>query len=61
MLSQDAAAQVKVHGKDNDLVDRIRNNSYFAPIHAKLHELLDPTTFIGRAPQQVYIYIYIYV
>lgn len=55
MLSQEAAAQVKVHGKDNDLVERIRNDSYFAPIHAKLSELLDPTTFTGRAPQQVHI------
>lgn len=48
---------MKEHGKDNDLVERIRNDSYFAPIHAKLSELLDPTSFIGRAPQQVYRFV----
>ena len=53
LLSQEAAAQVKQHGKSNDMVERILNCSYFAPIHGKLKQLLDPTTFIGRAPQQV--------
>ena len=53
MLSQEAAAQVKQHGKENDLVERIKNEAYFAPIHDKLSELLDPSTFTGRAPQQV--------
>ena len=52
-MSQEAALQVKQHGKDNDLVERIKKDAYFAPIHAKLSELLDPSTFIGRAPQQV--------
>ncbi len=53
MLSQEAAAQVKQHGKENDLVERIKKEAYFAPIHDKLSELLDPATFTGRAPQQV--------
>lgn len=53
LLSQEAAAQVKQHGKSNDMVERILKSSYFASIHGKLKQLLDPTTFIGRAPQQV--------
>lgn len=53
MLSQEAGAQVKQHGLDNDLVDRIRRDPYFLPILPQLDALLDPTTFVGRAPEQV--------
>jgi len=53
VLSHEAGAQVKQHGKDNDLVERIKADAYFKPIIAELDELLDAKTFIGRAPQQV--------
>jgi len=53
LLSQQAGEVVKVEGKDNDLIDRIRSSEYFAPIHSRLDSLMDPATFIGRAPQQV--------
>ncbi|XP_017882140.1 adenylosuccinate lyase [Ceratina calcarata] len=53
VLSQEAGAQVKQHGKDNDLVERIKSDPYFAPILNQLKELLDPKTFVGRAPEQV--------
>lgn len=53
MLSQAAANKVKQEGRENDLVERIRTCSYFSPIHDQLDTLLDPATFIGRAPQQV--------
>lgn len=53
VLSQEAGNEVKLHGRENDLVDRIRACSYFSPVHSKLTQLLDPKTFIGRAPQQV--------
>ncbi|XP_017763212.1 PREDICTED: adenylosuccinate lyase isoform X1 [Eufriesea mexicana] len=53
VLSQEAGAQVKLHGKDNDLVERIKKDSYFAPILNQLNDLLNPHTFIGRAPEQV--------
>jgi adenylosuccinate lyase len=53
VLSHQAAAQVKEHGKENDLIERIKNTAYFKPIHAILDQLLDPQTFTGRAPQQV--------
>lgn len=51
--SQEAARQVKEEGEANDLVERVRSDAYFAPIHAQLDALLDPTGFVGRAPSQV--------
>ena len=48
-----AARQVKIEGRDNDLLDRVREDAYFAPIHDDLDALLDPSTFVGRAPEQV--------
>ncbi|KAI9223235.1 L-Aspartase-like protein [Blastocladiella britannica] len=53
VLSHLAAAAVKQEGKPNDLLDRIRAESYFAPIHDDIDSLLEPSTFVGRAPQQV--------
>lgn len=53
VLSHEAAAEVKQHGRDNDLIDRVKRDAYFAPIHGQLAALLDPSTFIGRAPEQV--------
>jgi adenylosuccinate lyase len=51
--SQAAAAEVKQHGRPNDLLERVRADERFAPVHARLHELLDPARFVGRAPSQV--------
>ncbi|KAH8368990.1 hypothetical protein KR200_006653 [Drosophila serrata] len=53
VLSQEAGAQVKQHGKDNDLVDRVRKDPYFAPILEHLDTILDARTFTGRASEQV--------
>jgi adenylosuccinate lyase len=53
VLSHEAGAQVKMHGKDNDLIERIRKADFFKPIHAELDGLLNSETFIGRCPQQV--------
>ncbi|ORZ38794.1 adenylosuccinate lyase [Catenaria anguillulae PL171] len=53
VLSHQAAAVVKNEGKPNDLLERIKNTEYFKPIHADLDALLEPSTFVGRAPQQV--------
>jgi adenylosuccinate lyase len=52
-LSQESASIVKEHGGENDMVDRIRRSPFFSPIHQELEHLMDPSTFIGRAPQQV--------
>ena len=47
-----ASHRVKAEGQDNDLIDRVRADGFFAPIHGDLDALLDPSTFGGRAPQQ---------
>jgi adenylosuccinate lyase len=53
VLSHQAGAVVKEQGGENDLIDRVRKDSYFEPIWAELDTLLEPSTFIGRAPEQV--------
>ena len=53
MLSHEAAHQVKQLGEENDLIERVRKDAYFDPIKDELDALLDPRSFIGRAPQQV--------
>lgn len=53
ILSQAAGAQVKIHGRDNDLIERLKGDEYFKPILSRLDEILDQKTFIGRAPEQV--------
>ena len=50
--SVEAARQVKELGRDNDLIDRVRADAFFAPIHDELDALLEPSTFVGRAPAQ---------
>ena len=49
--SQAAAQQVKAEGKPNDLLDRIRDEKAFKGID--LDAVLDPSQFVGRAPEQV--------
>ncbi|KAN0080260.1 adenylosuccinate lyase [Tylopilus felleus] len=53
ILSHEAAHQVKNLGLENDLIERVRGDAYFDPIKGELEALLDPQTFIGRAPEQV--------
>jgi len=57
VLSHEAASQVKMLGKDNDLIARIQADKYFKPIWGKLDALLDPASFVGRAPDQVLEFI----
>jgi adenylosuccinate lyase len=49
--SQKAAEQVKVHGKSNDLIDRLRDDPNFAKLD--FSQLLQPAAYIGRAAEQV--------
>ena len=49
--SMAAAEQVKLHGKPNDLIERLRADEAFAAVD--LDAALDPRAFIGRAPDQV--------
>lgn len=52
VLSHEAGAVVKEEGGDNDLIERVKKDSYFEPIWSQLPKLLDPSTFVGRAPEQ---------
>ena len=51
--SMAAAAVVKERGGDNDLLERIKTDDTFSPIWGELELLLDPSSFTGRAEQQV--------
>lgn len=53
VLSHEAGAAVKQEGKSNDLIERIERDDFFKPIVDELPKLMDASTFIGRAPQQV--------
>lgn len=44
---------MKEEGGENDLIERVKGDSYFDSIKNDLDALLDPKTFIGRAPEQV--------
>ena len=46
-----AARMVKMEGKANDLLDRLRTDRAFAGVD--LGSVIDPARYIGRAPQQV--------
>lgn len=45
-----AAEQVKIHGKSNDLLDRLRTDPAFATVN--LSAVMDPARFVGRAVHQ---------
>jgi adenylosuccinate lyase len=42
---------VKIHGHSNDLIDRLRADPAFAGV--QWAQVLDPTRYTGRAPEQV--------
>ena len=44
---------MKQLGLENDLIERVKSDSYFDPIKEELDALLDPKSFVGRAPEQV--------
>jgi adenylosuccinate lyase len=51
--SREAARQIKEEGKPNPLLELIAADPAFAAIQAQLPDLLDPSRFIGRCPEQV--------
>lgn len=51
--SMEAGKQVKLYGKQNDLISRIKGDKTFAAVHDSLDKILKPENFIGRAPEQV--------
>jgi adenylosuccinate lyase len=51
--SMEAGRQVKEEGNDNDLIERIKNDPTFALTEEEFEILLNPKSFVGRAPEQV--------
>ncbi|WP_027623492.1 adenylosuccinate lyase [Clostridium lundense] len=51
--SMEAARRVKAEGLDNDLIQRIIDDSSFNMSKEEILSLIDPKKFIGRAPGQV--------
>ncbi len=57
VLSMQAGKNVKEEGKENNLIELIKADDMFAPVHSKLDEILDAKKFIGRAPSQTVEFI----
>ena len=51
--SMEAGRQVKVEGKENDLLERIAADEMFGVTLEELQALLDPAKYVGRSPEQV--------
>ena len=56
-LSMEAGRTVKVEGKENNLIELIKQDELFKPVWDKIDEILDAKNFIGRAPSQVVEFI----
>jgi len=52
-LAQAAGKRVKQDGLSNNLLEAIGADPYFTPVHNQLADVVDPSRFIGRAPEQV--------
>ena len=59
--SMAAAQRVKGEGLDNDLIERIINDSTFNLSKEEILGIIDPKKFVGRAPSQVVEFIGEYV
>lgn len=57
VYSMQAGEQVKVYGKENDLLTRILNDPSFCLTEQKLKESLDPKKYVGIAPIQTAEYV----
>jgi len=53
VLSMQAGAVVKIEGKPNDLIERIVADGTFGIEEKDIEHILDPSLYIGRAPEQV--------
>ncbi|GFP59105.1 adenylosuccinate lyase [Trichoderma asperellum] len=53
VISRQAASVVKMEGKPNDLIERIRNTEYFRPIWDELDGMMKPELYVGRSVEIV--------
>ncbi len=52
-MSMEAAEQVKVYGKENDLLQRIAKDDLIKLDEAQLEKMTDPSLYVGRSGKQV--------
>lgn len=45
--------RMKGEAADNDFIQQLKADEFFQPVHDKLDSILEPSNFIGRAPEQV--------
>lgn len=57
--AQAAREEMQNRGAQNDLLDRIKEDPYFAPVHAELETMADPTAYIGAAEVQAKEYAHL--
>jgi len=55
--SMEAGKMVKIEGKENDLLDRIKNDPIFNLDQSDMDTLLDASLYVGRSPEQVVAFI----
>ena len=56
-LSMEAGKRVKVEGKENNLIELIKQDEMFKPVWDKLDDILDAKKVIGRSPSQTVEFI----
>lgn len=56
ILSHQATSAMKLEGRENDLVSRIKQTPFFEPVWGEIDDMMDPRKFIGRCPEQVQRY-----
>lgn len=59
--SMEAAKQVKMYGKSNDLVDRIANDQEFSLTKEEILKVMKPENFTGRASKQTEEFVKEYI
>ena len=53
----EAGKNVKIEGKENNLIELIKQDEMFSVVWDKIDEILEPKNFIGRAPSQTVEFI----
>ena len=56
-LSMEAGKNVKVEGKDNNLLELIAADPAFNLTYEELQKTMDPSKYVGRAPRQVEVFL----
>ena len=57
VLSMEAGKTVKVEGKENNLIELIKQDEMFKPVWDHIDDVLDAKNYIGRAPLQTVEFI----